>query len=133
MAPSQSARCGTRRPNAANAYAAAPPAAAGPRDLGLFLARRFRSWRKAKVEVARLERILVGMQRRIVRRHRHRKAVRQPSVEQARPLELVEARQVRQRLQPEMREEAFGGPVGERTSRHLAAAARADPACLQED
>src|SRR5262245_47843643 len=86
----------------------------------LFLARaRLRPRRQAEIEVARLERILVLAQRRIVRRRRHREAGRQLPVEHARALELVEARQVGQRLEPEMRQELLGRSVGERTARRL--------------
>src|ERR1700722_10023678 len=69
---------------------------------GLFLAARFRARRKAEIEIAGLERILVLVQRRIVGRRRHRKTGRKASVEQARAFQLVEPRQVGQRLEPEM-------------------------------
>src|SRR5262245_4712442 len=98
----------------------------------LFLAARFRPRRKAEIEISRLERVLVLAQRRIIRRRRHRKAGGQPAVEQARAFELVEPRQVGQRLQSEMRQELLGGAIGERPAGRLAAAARADPAGLQE-
>src|SRR5678816_3222554 len=63
--------------------------------------------RETEVEAARLERVLVVAQRRIVGRHRHRKARRQPVVEQARTLQLFEARQVAQLLQAEIRQEVL--------------------------
>ncbi len=61
--------------------------------------------REPEIEIARLQRVLVVAQGRIVRRHRHREARRQPAVEQARALELVEPGQVADRVEPEMREE----------------------------
>src|SRR5262249_39095122 len=90
------------------------------------------TWREAKVEIARLERVFVLSQRRIVRRHGHGEAGRQAAVEQARALELFEAGQVADRVESEMRQESLGGAESQRTPGHLAAAARLDPAGLQQ-
>src|SRR5262249_33203523 len=97
-----------------------------------FVAGALRRRRQAKIEVARLERILVLAQGRIVRRHRHREARRQPAVEQARALQLVEARQIADRVEPEMREECLAGAIGHRPARRLAPPARTNPAGLQQ-
>ena len=67
-----------------------------------YSSRARRPRRQAEIEIARLERVLVLAQRRIVRRQRHREAGRQAAVEQAGALQLVEARQVADRLEPEM-------------------------------
>src|SRR5207244_3306634 len=69
----------------------------------LFLRRHAR--REAEIEVARLERVLILAQRRIVGRQRNREPGRQAAVEQAGPFELVEARQVADHLEPEVLEE----------------------------
>src|SRR5207237_532187 len=96
----------------------------------LFL--RLRPWCEPKIEVARLERVLVLAQGRVVRRHRHGETGRQPPVEQAGALELVEAGQIADRLEPEMRQKRLRRTEGERTPRGLATAARADPASLEQ-
>src|SRR5262249_32513025 len=88
---------------------------------------------QAKIEVARFEWILILAQSRIVRRQRHRELGRQAAVEQARALQLVEPRQVADRIEPEMRQERFGRAIGQRTAWRLAAAARPDPPGLQQD
>src|SRR5512134_3513237 len=84
--------------------------------------------REPEVQVARLERILVVAKLRIVGRHRHREARRQAMIEQAGALQLLESGQVAELLQAEMRQEILGRAVGDRPARHLAAAARLDPA-----
>src|SRR5262245_32313616 len=64
--------------------------------------------RETDIEIARLERVLVLAQRRIVGRRRHRKSRRQAVVEQARALQFLEARQIAQRFQTEVRQEVLG-------------------------
>src|SRR5215217_7025309 len=49
---------------------------------------------KAKIEVARLERVLILAQGRIVGRQRHGESSRQPAIQQAGALELVDAGQI---------------------------------------
>src|SRR5579864_4231234 len=91
-----------------------------------------RAWRKAEIEIARFQRVLVGAQRRVVGRFRHVEPRRQRAVEQAQSLEIVEPGQVAKRLQPKMRQKFRGCPISERPSRGLAAAARADPAGFKQ-
>src|SRR5262245_8719680 len=73
---------------ALRASADAPEMTAGEALRLLLLALPLRRRGKAEVEIARLQRVLVLAQRRIVGRHRHRKARRQPVVEQTRALQL---------------------------------------------
>src|SRR5215471_622456 len=87
---------------------------------------------QSEVEISGLERVLVLPQARIVRRHRNRKARRQASLEQAGALELVEAREVADRVETEMAQKCVGGPERDRPPRRLAAAARPDPAGLEQ-
>ena len=76
-------------------FIAATRSVARPRRRRLFLD-ALRRRREAEVEIARLERVLVVAQRRIVGRHRHREARRQAVVEQARAFQLLQARQIAQ-------------------------------------
>jgi hypothetical protein len=80
--------------------------------------------RQRQFQVADLERILVIAQRRVIRRRRNAEARRQPRIQQARSLQFLQARQIAERLQAELRQEGFRGSEGQRTSRRLAAAAR---------
>ena len=80
---------------------------------------------KAEIEIAGFSGSSSSRKRRIVRRQRHREAGRQPAVEQAGALELVEPRQIADRVEPEMRQERLAGAVGQRPAGRLAPAARA--------
>src|SRR4051812_24100153 len=73
-------------PDAARGIVANAFKSRGLRRFRLFLD-ALRRRRQTKVEIARLQRILVVLERRIVRRHRHREARRQAIVEQARALQ----------------------------------------------
>src|SRR5260370_16837624 len=53
------------------------------------LAGALRRRREAEIEIAGFQRVLVIVQGRIVRRHRHREAGRQPPVEPSRALEFL--------------------------------------------
>src|ERR1700682_3494084 len=75
------------------------PAIAGQDDLFLAAAG---GRRQAEVEIAGFKRVFVVAQGRIVRRHRNAEACGQRRLDQARALELVEAGQIVERLQPEM-------------------------------
>src|SRR6266550_3318916 len=88
--------------------------------------------RQAEIEVARIERVLVVMQRRIVGGHRHREAGRQAAVKETGTFEFFEAGQIDQCVEPEMRQEGFRGAVGQRPTGRLSPPARADPAGLQQ-
>src|SRR5258708_19717088 len=61
--------------------------------------------REAEIEIAGFQRVLVIVQGRIVRRHRHLEAGRQPPAEQARALEFLDPRQPAHRIDPHMRHE----------------------------
>src|SRR5262249_59321240 len=79
---------------------------------------------EAKIEIARIERVLVFPQRRVVRRYRNRKPGGQLAVQQPGALELVEAREVGNRVEPEMAEKRVRRPERNRPARRLAPAAR---------
>src|SRR5262249_20214322 len=76
--------------------------------------------------------VLVLPQVRIVRGYRNRKARGQLAVEQAGALELVEAREVADRVETEMAQKCVGGTERDRPPRCLPAPARPDPAGLEQ-
>src|ERR1700732_4496147 len=88
---------------------------------------------EAQVEVARFERVLVLAQGGLVGGGRYVEPGRQLPVHQPGAAQLLEARQVADRFQPEMGQESLGGPEGDRPARRLAPAARADTAGLEAD
>src|SRR4051794_40341417 len=74
--------------------------------------------------IAIIQRLLVVGERVVINGRRQIEAGRQAGVEKARRLQLGEARQVRDLLQPEMIEEARRGAEGHRSPWRLAAAAQ---------
>ena len=106
--------------------------AAFARTSGFEVTPRARPRREAEIEIARLERVFVLAQRRIVGRQRHREARRQAAVEQAGALRV---RRGPGRSPIASRPKCDRKPrraVGQRPARRLAAAARPDPAGLQQ-
>src|ERR1700736_5084238 len=88
---------------------------------------RLRTRGETQVEVAGFERVLVLAQSGLVGGRRYVETGRQLPVHQPGAAQFLEARQVADRFQPEMRQESLGGPEGDRPARRLAPAARADP------
>src|SRR5690242_12968288 len=72
---------------------------------GSAIAFRLDTRRQGQFQIAGLERILVFAQRRIVRGRRNGEAGRQARIQQARAPELVETRQIAERLEAELRQE----------------------------
>ena len=96
----------------------------------LFLAAR-RPRREPEVEIARLERVFVVAQRRIVGGHRHGKAGRQRAVQSPAPLSSSRPGRSVSASSPKCDRKPRGA-IGERASRRLAPAARPDPAGFQQ-
>src|SRR5687767_13690082 len=108
-----------------------PSAAINPKPRSL-LVDAFRRRRKSKIEIARLQRVLVIAQGRVVRWNRDRETRRQPPIEQPGTFQLIEARQIAKRIEPEMRQESLARAVGHGAPWRLAASARPDPTGLQQ-
>src|SRR3954465_6688536 len=85
--------------------------AANP-DLTAAVFFRLHSGRKRQFQIADFKGILVIAQRRIVRRRGNAEARWQPRVQQSRPFQLFETRQIAERLEAELRQESFGGTEG---------------------